>query len=62
MDEKEKTCKNCERFKLYETKPTERTDSIETVNRNMQRQLSQILIILSRIITKPPCGVFRPGV
>lgn len=51
MDEKEKTCKNCERFKLYETKPTERTDSIETVNRNMQRQLSQILIILSRIIT-----------
>ncbi len=51
MDEKEKTCKNCERFKLCETKPAERTVSIETVNRNMQRQLSQILIILSRIIT-----------
>lgn len=51
MDEKEKTCKNCERFKLYKTRPTERTESIETANRNMQRQLSQILIILSRIIT-----------
>lgn len=62
MDEKEKTCKNCERFKFYETRPTERTESIETVIRNMQRQLSQILIILNRIITKPPCGVFRPGV
>lgn len=61
MDEKEKTCKNCERFKLCETKPAERTESIETANRNMQRQLSQILIILSRIITKPPCGVFRTG-
>ena len=38
MDKKEKTCKNCELFKLYETRPTERTESIETKGNSFKKR------------------------